>query len=83
MRGQADNMPSDGAQLKIMLDNLNLQEEAMTEMFSGVRNKEEKTFTVRLTPDKEFDNEVASPLFKEAGYSCQQRFGQALHSTSV
>ena len=59
LRGQADNMPSDGAQLKIMLDNLNLQEEAMTEMFSGVRNKEEKTFTVRLTPDKEFDNEVA------------------------
>ena len=42
LRGQADNMPSDGAQLKIMLDNLNLQEEAMTEMFSGVRNKEEK-----------------------------------------
>ena len=29
LRGQADNMPSDGAQLKIMLDNLNLQEEAL------------------------------------------------------
>ena len=59
LRGQADNMPSDGAQLKIMLDNLNAQEEAMTQMFSGTRDKEEKTFTVRLTPDKEFNNEVA------------------------
>ena len=67
LRGQADNMPSDGAQLKIMLDNLNLQEEAMTEMFSGVRNKEEKTFTVRLTPDKEFDNEVAFRFSKKLG----------------
>ena len=34
LRGEADNMPQDGAQLKIMLDNLNLQERAMTEMFS-------------------------------------------------
>ena len=59
LRGQADNMPSDGAQLKIMLDNLNAQEEAMTQMFSGTRDKEEKTFTVRLTPDREFNNEVA------------------------
>lgn len=49
LRGQADNMPSDGAQLKIMLDNLNAQEEAMTQMFSGTCNKEERTFTVRLT----------------------------------
>ena len=28
LRGEADNMPQDGAQLKIMLDNLNLQERA-------------------------------------------------------
>ena len=42
LRGQADNMPSDGAQLKIMLDNLNLQEEAMTEMFSGTREQGRK-----------------------------------------
>ena len=39
---KADNMPSDGAQLKIMLDNLNAQEDAMTKMFSGTRDKEEK-----------------------------------------
>ena len=67
LRGQADNMPSDGAQLKIMLDNLNLQEDAMTKMFSGIRDKEEKTFTVRLTPDKEFENEVAFRFSKKLG----------------
>lgn len=67
LRGQADNMPSDGAQLKIMLDNLNLQEEAMTQMFSGTRDKEESTFTVRLTPDKELTNEVAFRFSKKLG----------------
>ena len=67
LRGQADNMPSDGAQLKIMLDNLNLQEEAMTEMFSGTREKEEKTFTVRLTPEKELNNEIAFRFSKKLG----------------
>lgn len=67
LRGQADNMPSDGAQLKIMLDNLNLQEDAMTKMFSGIRKKEERTFFVRLTPDKEFTNEVAFRFSKKLG----------------
>lgn len=67
LRGQADNMPSDGAQLKIMLDNLNLQEEAMTEMFAGTYNKEEKTFTVRLTPDRELNNEIAFRFSNKLG----------------
>lgn len=40
LRGEADNMPKDGAQLKLMLDNLNQQETAMTEMFSGKIKKE-------------------------------------------
>ena len=51
LRGQADNM----------------QEEAMTQMFSGTCNKEERTFTVRLTPDKEFNNEVAFRFSKKLG----------------
>ena len=67
LRGEADNMPQDGAQLKIMLDNLNAQEDAMTKMFSGTRDKEEKTFTIRLTPDKELNNEVAFRFSKKLG----------------
>lgn len=39
----------------------------MTKMFSGIREKEEKTFTVRLTPDKEFSNEVAFRFSKKLG----------------
>lgn len=66
LRGEADNMPQDGAQLKIMLDNLNLQERAMTEMFSGTLKEESKTFTIRLAP-KEMDKEVAFRFSKRLG----------------
>lgn len=45
LRGEADNMPKDGAQLKLMLDNLTLQERAMTEMFAGKVTTEEKIYT--------------------------------------
>ncbi len=82
LRGQADNMPSDGAQLKIMIDNLNLQEEAMTKCSPAYGRKEEKTFTVRLTPDKEFSNEVAF-RFSRNWRGCQQRFGRNSVSISA
>ena len=59
LRGEADNMPKDGAQLKLMLDNLNQQETAMTEMFSGKIKKEPKTFTIRLTPKEMKDDNGA------------------------
>lgn len=67
LRGQADNMPTDGAQMKIMIDNLNIQETAMTEMFAGTREKEEKTFTFRITPDKELTNETVFRFSKKLG----------------
>lgn len=66
LRGEADNMPKDGAQLKLMLDNLNLQERAMMEMFSGKVKAEPKTFTIRLTP-KEMKDEVAFRFSKKLG----------------
>ena len=58
LRGEADNMPQDGAQLKLMLDNLNMQERAMTEMFAGTTTEEPQTFTIRFTP-QEMQDEVA------------------------
>jgi len=67
VRGQADNMPKDGEQLKIMLANLEEQEAAMTEMFSGTLNKDEQIFTIRLNPEKEMDNEVAFRFSRKLG----------------
>lgn len=66
LRGESDNMPKDGAQLKLMLDNLTLQEQSMTEMFAGTTKKEVQTTTIRLTP-KEMKNEVAFRFSKRLG----------------
>lgn len=58
LRGEADNMPQDGAQLKLMLDNLNRQEQAMTEMFAGHVEKVTEQIPVRV-PVKETKGQVA------------------------
>lgn len=66
LRGEADNMPKDGAQLKLMLENLNQQEQAMTEMFTGCVQKETKRVTVRIKPE-EMQQEVAFRFSKKLG----------------
>lgn len=58
LRGQADNMPKDGAQLKLMIDSMNEQEEAMLTMFSGIEERDERTYTLRIVPDREMTDEV-------------------------
>jgi len=66
LRGEAENLPKDGEQLKIMLDNLNIQEQAMTEMFSGKTTEESKAFTFRVVP-KEMKNDVLFRFSKKLG----------------
>ena len=52
-RGQADYMPKDGAAMQIMLNNLEEQERALTEMFSGITTRQEHVFTFHFEPQKE------------------------------
>lgn len=66
LRGEADNMPKDGAQLKLMLDNLTIQEKAMREMFSGTTQTKTETVTLRLTP-KEMTDEVIFRFSQKLG----------------
>ena len=51
-RGQADYMPQDGSSLQIMLTNLDIQEKALTEMFSGHTESTDHTFTFYIEPKK-------------------------------
>lgn len=67
VRGQADNMPKDGEQLKLMLTSLDEQESAMLELFTGIKHKEEKVFTIKLTPNREWDNEIIVRFSRKLG----------------
>ncbi len=51
--GQADGMPSDGAAMRLALDQLSAQEEALTAMFLGTVQKsvEVRTYTVYVPDD--------------------------------
>ena len=51
LRGQADTMPKDGASLKLIMDNLDKQEKALTQMFAGTTDREDKVFTLLVTPE--------------------------------
>ena len=63
-RGQADYMPKDGAALKLMLDNLDEQEQAMMQMFAGTTDRIEKSFTIRIKPEADMKEKVAFLQFE-------------------
>ena len=66
-RGQADYMPKDGAALKLMLDNLDEQEQAMMQMFAGTTDRIEKSFTIRIKPEADMKEKVAFRFSKKLG----------------
>ena len=66
-RGQADYMPQDGAALKLMLENLDKQEKAMTEMFSGTTEYVEKEYTFTVDPSKELKDQIIFRLSNKLG----------------
>lgn len=49
-RGQLENMPQDGAAIKLMLNNLTIQENALSKLFLGTSTVESKIKTVSVFP---------------------------------
>ena len=58
-------MPKDGAALKLMLDNLDEQEQAMMQMFAGTTDRIEKSFTIRIKPEADNERKSSFPFLKE------------------
>lgn len=52
-KGQAEFMPKDGEQLKIMLQNLDVQESALTQAFVGTTVKDTTEHVIMYCPDHE------------------------------
>ena len=65
-RGDAENTPQDGMQLKLMLDNLEEQEQALTEMFTGHTTKQTKDVSIQITP-AEMKDKVAFRFSQKLG----------------
>lgn len=67
VKGQADYMPKDGDALQIMLDNLNTQEKALTEMFSGYTETTEHEYTFVINPESNIDKKVICRFSQKLG----------------
>ena len=53
LTGDADNLPPDGEAMKLVIQQLEEQEKALTNLFTGIRTKEVSDYEVTIVP---FDN---------------------------
>lgn len=66
-KGQADFMPKDGEQLKLMLASLDTQEEGLLQLFQGSSTTDTYVFTFDLTPTKDVEKQVIFNFSKYLG----------------
>jgi hypothetical protein len=67
IKGQADFMPTDGTQMKLMLSELEQQERALTRLFSGTTTCDTTETIIIVTPD--------GPLPKQVLFRLSQKLG--------
>ena len=67
VRGQADNMPKDGEQLRLMLNQLDKQDQAMTSLFIGTTEKDTTEHVITVIPDKMSDQQVLFRFSQKLG----------------
>ena len=58
IKGQADFMPQDGAQMKIMLQELDRQDQALSSLFLGTTQRDTTEHILWVTPDGAFPRQV-------------------------
>ena len=58
IRGEADNTPKDGQQLKLMLDQLDTQARALEQLFSGYTQTSTEVFSLNYIPTSETTKDI-------------------------
>lgn len=66
-RGQADYMPKDGEQLRLMLNKLEEQNLALSSLFTGVTVSDTTEYTFTITPNKDIENQILFRLSDKLG----------------
>lgn len=82
-RGQAEFMPKDGEQLRIMLNGLSTQEQALSQLFEGTTEKDTTEVTLVYVPQKETDKEVFFRFSKHYGMTDADDLGGTPYYISV
>ncbi len=67
LRGQAETMPKDGASLKLIIDQLDKQEQALVECFTGITDRTDEVFMFTVTPEDNMNDKVVARFSKHLG----------------
>ena len=67
IKGQADFMPKDGEQMKLMLNHIDTQDRVLSSLFSGVTERDTTEHVLTVTPDGPFDRQVLFRLSQQLG----------------
>ncbi len=67
VRGQADNMPKDGEQLRLMLNQLDLQDRALTSLFSGTTVCDTTRHSFIVVPDSTITGHILFRFSQKLG----------------
>lgn len=67
IRGEADNTPKDGEQLKLMLNKLTEQEEALSQLFKGYYQTSTEVFVINIIPEDWTDKLVLFRFSEKLG----------------
>ena len=82
-RGQAEFMPKDGEQLRIMMQGLNTQERALRQAFEGVTIKDTTEVIMTYVPTKEVEKELFFRFSKRLGFTDVDDLGGAPFYISI
>ncbi len=82
-KGQADFMPKDGEQLRLMLKSLDEQEQGLLSLFKGTTKEEIHTFTFDYTPDAETQADLLFRFSRHFGVMADDEKGGTPYYISV
>lgn len=68
LTGEADNMPADGESMRIIMEQLDQQEQALTSMFIGTTSIEYFTQNMQYTPVDNVDHQVIMRFSEHLGF---------------
>ena len=72
----ADNLPPDGEAMKLVIQQLEEQEKALTNLFTGILTKETEHYEVSIIPHDNLDKEVLFRFSKQLGIVDADEFGR-------
>lgn len=67
IKGQADFMPKDGEQMKLMLSHIDSQDRTLSSMFQGVTERDTTEHVLIITPDGPLQRQVLFRLSQQLG----------------